>query len=77
MCLVILKLNSFMKPNENLDDLSSKPSENYETDVQKLVRRHLEDENHVITDEELRNLKVGVDPLPAENQTAQEQSSSI
>ena len=77
MCLVILKLNSFMKPNENLDDLSYKPSENYETDVQKLVRRHLEDENHVITDEELRNLKVGVDPLPAENQTAQEQSSSI
>ena len=54
-----------MKPNENLEPLPSTPAE---TDVQKLVRRHLEDENHTITEEEIRNLKVGVDPLPEESE---------
>ena len=62
-----------MKPNENEKDLSFKPVENFETDAQKVVRRHLEDENHVITDEELRNLKVGVDPVRSTANTSSEE----
>ena len=38
------------KTNEN------KPAE---TDSAEIVRRHLEDENHQITDEEIRNVRVG------------------
>jgi hypothetical protein len=57
-----------MKPNENPEHLPSTPVEKVETDVQKLVRLHLEDENHTITEEEIRNLKIGVDPLPGENE---------
>jgi hypothetical protein len=57
-----------MKPNDILQDLPSTPAEKFETDAQKLVRLHLEDENHTITEEEIRNLKVGVDPLPEESE---------
>ena len=62
-----------MKPNENLEDLSSSPFKNFETDTQKLVRRHLEDPNHVITDEEIRNLKVGIHSLPSKGKTLTEE----
>ena len=30
-----------------------------ETDSSEIVRRHLKDENHEITDEDIRNVKVG------------------
>lgn len=34
----------------------------FESDSQKVVRRHLEDKDHVITDEEIRNVRIGVSP---------------
>ncbi len=34
----------------------------FESDTQKLTRKHLEDEDHVITEEEMRNLRVGMSP---------------
>jgi hypothetical protein len=34
----------------------------FESDTQKLTRKHLEDENHVFTEEEIRNLRVGMTP---------------
>ena len=34
----------------------------FESDTQKLTRKHLEDEDHVITEEEMRNLRVGMTP---------------
>ncbi len=47
------------------DDTDKKQNEEqFESDTQKLVRRHLEDENHVITEEELRNVRVGMSPPP-------------
>jgi hypothetical protein len=61
-----------MKPDENLQELSSTPPEKFETDAQKLVRRHLEDENHTITEEEIRSIKVGVDPLPKKTEPEDE-----
>lgn len=35
----------------------------FESDTQKIVRRHLEDPNHKITEEELRNVRIGMTPV--------------
>ena len=58
-----------MKPDEKLQSVPVTPTEKFETDAQKLVRRHLEDENHTITEEDIRNIKVGVDPLPPDEKS--------
>ena len=42
--------------NEKIVTDGKKP---LETNSAEIVRRHLEDENHEITDEEIRNVKVG------------------
>lgn len=34
----------------------------FESDTQKIIRRHLENENDQITDEDIRNVRVGVTP---------------
>jgi hypothetical protein len=34
----------------------------FESDTQKIVRRHLSDPNHVITDEEIASVRVGMTP---------------
>jgi hypothetical protein len=36
----------------------------FESDTQKIVHRHLEDQNHVITDEEIASVRVGMSPPP-------------
>lgn len=41
---------------------NSKPTEQFETDSQRIVRRHLENENDIITDEDLRNVRIGMTP---------------
>lgn len=38
-------------------------SNHFESDTQKIVRRHLEDPNHTITEEELRNVRIGMTPV--------------
>lgn len=62
-----------MKPEENVQLPPDTNEEKFETDAQKLVRRHLEDKNHTITEEELRSIKVGVDPIPDEDDVSEEQ----
>lgn len=42
----------------------------FESDTQKVVRRHLADPNHVITDEEIANVRVGMTP-PSDTPTQQ------
>lgn len=37
-------------------------AERFESDTQKIVRKHLEDKDHVITDEEIASLRVGMVP---------------
>ena len=37
-------------------------SDHFESDTQKIVRRHLQDKNHVITEEEIRSVRVGMTP---------------
>ena len=39
--------------------------ERFESDTQKIVRRHLEDPDHVITDEEMQDIRVGMHPPEA------------
>ena len=34
----------------------------FESDTQKLVRRHLQDKDHVITEDELRSVRIGMTP---------------
>lgn len=41
-------------------------NQRFESDTQKLVHRHMADPNHVISDEELRNVRVGMSPPPDE-----------
>lgn len=36
--------------------------ERFESDTQKIVRKHLEDKDHVITDEDIANVRVGMVP---------------
>jgi len=56
---------------ETLKPKSTNQTEEFETDAQKIVRRHLENENDVITDEDLRSVRVGVTP-PNEGDTDSE-----
>ena len=47
---------------EDNKDPQPQNEERFESDTQKIVRRHLEDENHVITEEEIRSVRVGMSP---------------
>jgi hypothetical protein len=38
----------------------------FQSDAQKLANQHLADQNHVITDEDLQNVRVGMTPPPDE-----------
>ena len=38
----------------------------FESDAQKLANRHLADQNHQITDEEFRSIRVGMTPVQDE-----------
>lgn len=41
---------------------SQDKTEKFESDTQKIVRKHLEDPDHQITDEEMQNIRVGMTP---------------
>lgn len=45
--------------NENLENVDN---DRFESDTQKIVRQHLEDKNHVITDEDIANVRIGMVP---------------
>lgn len=47
----------------------SESSERFETDSKKIVRRHMEDEDHVISEEEMQNIRVGVTPSDLDEAT--------
>lgn len=55
------------QPHQNEDGERNKNSENvdndrFESDTQKIVRQHLEDKNHVITDEDIAKVRIGMVP---------------
>lgn len=45
--------------NENTENANG---ERFESDTQKVVRQHLENEDHVITDEDIAKIRVGMVP---------------
>lgn len=45
---------------------SSETQEKFETDTQTIIRRHLEDKDHVITEDEIRNVRIGGDVVGEE-----------
>lgn len=45
--------------DENTEDVNN---ERFESDTQKIIRRHLENEDDVITDEDIANVRVGMVP---------------
>lgn len=38
------------------------PRDRFETDSRKIVNRHLEDEEHEISEEEMRSIRIGLSP---------------
>lgn len=61
---VALRLNRIGKGN--LMNTQQQPEENnterFESDAKKLADRHLADKDHVITDEDMQNIRVGMSP---------------
>ena len=56
--------------NDGLDNQANNNNEErFESDTQKLVRRHMEDPDHHITDEEMANLRVGMNPPELDDAT--------
>jgi len=48
-----------VEPNENVDNVDN---ERFESDTQKIIRRHLENKDDVITDEDIAGVRVGLVP---------------
>jgi hypothetical protein len=54
--------------SDSSEDMSPKNTgdvqnpQDFESDTKKLVRRHLSDKDHVITDEEIASIRVGMTP---------------
>jgi hypothetical protein len=44
------------------DNNSSHSEEQFQSDTQKIVKRHLENKDDVITEEDIRNVRVGMTP---------------
>lgn len=56
-----------LHPQHNEDGETNENQENvdndrFESDTQKIVRQHLEDKNHVITDEDIAKVRIGMVP---------------
>ena len=49
------------RTQENEKPMQDQP---FQTDSEKLVQRHLEDPNHVITEEDMQKIRVGMTPPP-------------
>ncbi|HWJ91467.1 MAG TPA: hypothetical protein VNR87_10170 [Flavisolibacter sp.] len=58
--------NSGLRDDEHTEDNSSPMPEankdQFESDTQKIVRRHLENKDDVITEDDIRNVRIGMTP---------------
>jgi hypothetical protein len=55
---IVLHKTFIMDSNRMSPENRTKENKPMETDSSEIVRRHLEDENHEITDEDIRNVKI-------------------
>ena len=60
-----------MEKEQNPQAEHNKREEPFASDAKKLADKHLADPNHVITDEEMRNIRVGVTPSSPDEPTQQ------
>src|SRR6476620_12659285 len=44
------------------DNYTIQPGEKFQSDTQRIVKRHLENKDDVITEEDIRNVRVGMTP---------------
>lgn len=58
--------NKNAEQHENSDAIDN---ERFESDTQKVVRRHLQNENDIITDEDIANIRVGMVPTEFDKAT--------
>ena len=56
--------NNPLPQDENVDrnENDNANGEGFESDTQKVVRQHMEDEDHVLTDDDIANIRVGMVP---------------
>ncbi|HEV7332453.1 MAG TPA: hypothetical protein VGN63_15555 [Flavisolibacter sp.] len=50
--------------NPTQENRNSEQEQPFQSDTEKLAQRHLKDPDHVITDEEMQNIRVGMTPPP-------------
>ncbi|RYZ59743.1 MAG: hypothetical protein EOO14_08065 [Chitinophagaceae bacterium] len=53
-----------MQKEQDPQTENQRPTETYASDAKKLSDQHMADPNHVITEEDMRNIRVGVTPSP-------------
>jgi hypothetical protein len=58
----IVMTENHINPQPQENNNADENNERFESDTQKVVRRHLENEDDVITDEDIRNVRVGMTP---------------
>lgn len=58
------RINPQPENSENVEknELINENEERFESDTQKIVRQHLQDRDHIITDEDIANVRVGMVP---------------
>lgn len=55
--------------DQNKETPAEGSEERFESDTQKIVHRHLENKNDVITDDDIRNVRVGMTPSQMDEAT--------
>ena len=63
--------------SQNKDLSNRKKDEHYENDSAKIVRRHLEDKNHVISEEEIRNVRISTEIPPFNEVTTGAEAATL
>lgn len=56
-----------VEKNENIENVNE---DRFESDTQKIIRRHLENKDDVITDEDIASIRVGMTPPQFDEATA-------
>jgi hypothetical protein len=57
------RINSEPHEDENVERTTENPNDDrFESDTQKIIHRHLENEDDIITDEDIANVRIGMVP---------------
>lgn len=51
------------------EEANQNPAPTYKSDADRIIHRHLKDKNDIITDEDLRNIRVGSGPVEMDDAT--------